>query len=180
MQTVMRDGVGSLDPMPSTESMGYILDLSRPELTPLMDRYAPASPTQTTSILSPPTALIVERRKGEEGPLRQALEDDGWFVKTCSGPGNQDCPIMRGQNCPLRESVDAAIVFIGARGVHRHLGEAPRLRCAADSSSPGVIAVEGGLDPPSYGKRTATVGALREPDDILGAVSALLGAQHDE
>ncbi|MQA99803.1 MAG: hypothetical protein GEU78_05860 [Actinobacteria bacterium] len=164
--------------MPTTDLMGNTLDLSRPELTSLIDRYVPKSPGRLTSLLGRPTALIVERRKGEEGPLRQALEDEGWFVKTCSGPGQHDCPILRGRHCPLRESADAAIVFVEPRDIH--LGQVPRLRCAADSSSPGVVAVERRLDPPSFGSSTATIGALRGPDGILRVVSALLGAEHGE
>ena len=165
-----------LDPMPDMELVGHGLDLRRPELASPMKRYV-SEPTRTqASLLAPPTALIVRRVPGEEAPLREAFENDGWFVKTCAGPGNGNCPIMRGERCPLRESVDAAVVYVDPQQLTGGLGSIPRLRCAADSASPGVVALEGRLGPPRYGRGTAAVGALGGPESILTAVSALLAA----
>lgn len=52
----------------------------------------------------------------------------------------------------------------------------PRLRCAVESPSPGVVAVERSIDPPRFSGKTATVGALREPQEILKMLDALLGS----
>lgn len=121
-------------------------------------------------------ALIVTRVAGDEAALREAFEDDGWFVKSCAGPGKGDCPIMRGERCLLRELVDAAVVYVDGKQLAGGLGSIPRLRCAADSASPGVVALEGRLDPPRYERGTAAVGTLRGPESILTAISALLAA----
>jgi hypothetical protein len=169
-----------LDPLPDLELMGNVLDLGRPELAVLMHRYCSKPPRVQTSLLGPPSALIVTRRPGEETPLREALENDAWFVKTCTGPGKGDCPVMRGEHCPLRESVDAAVVFVDPKERSGRLGAIPRLRCAADSSSPGIVALEGSLDPPRFSGGTATVGSLRGPTAVLSTIATLLGVQQQE
>lgn len=156
------------------ELTGHVLDLGRPELAALMDRYVSHDNRSTPGLLDPPTALIVTRRPGEEAPLREALENDAWFVKTCVGPAEGDCPVMRGERCSLRESVDAAVVFVDPKQLHGGSGSIPRLRCAADSASPGVVALEQSFGPVRYGRGIATVGALRGPKAVLEAVSALL------
>lgn len=163
-----------LDQMPSVEVQGHTLDLGRPELKELVNRYLGSQPRNQTTILRPSSALVVPRHSGDELPIREALENEGWFVKSCSGPGNGDCPVMRGQRCRLRESVDAAVVFVDPGGAGGSPGAIPRLRCAADSASPGIVAVEGSLEPTRFGHGTACVGALRGPDAVLGAISALL------
>lgn len=165
-----------LDPRPDIELMGNTLDLGRPELAVLMNRYSSHRLRTQTPLLNPPTALIVTHRPGVEEPLREALENDAWFVKTCAGPGKGDCPLLRGQCCPLRESVDAAVVFVDPNGLTNGMGTLPRLRCAADSASPSLVVLEDSLDPPHYLGRSATVGSLRGPQAILNAIAALLGA----
>lgn len=162
-----------LDPMPDMDMQGHTLDLGRPELQELMNRYTDSTPRAQTSIFGPPSALVVSRHPGDELPVREALENDGWFVKSCSGPGKGDCPVMRGERCPLRESVDAAVVFVDANRLAGGLGNIPRLGCAADSASPGVAVVEGSMEPTRFASGTACVGALRGPDAVLSAISAL-------
>lgn len=125
----------------------------------------------------PPVALVVPRVAGDEVPVQRALEDEGWFVKTCAGPGRTDCPLMGGVRCPVRESADAAIVFVDPAETPRALGTTPRVRCASASGSPAVLALENRLDPPQYAGGTATVGSLRGPDGMLTAISTLLGAR---
>lgn len=169
-----------LDPMPDVELRGNVLDLGRPELAALMNRYCPEQPRVQPSLLRRPSALIVTRREGEECPIREALEKEAWLVKTCTGPGKGDCPIMRGERCPLRESVDAAIVFVDAKRLAGGLGMLPRLICAADSASPRVVAIEGSLEPTRYGNGAACVGAVRGPDAVLEAISALLAGRRSD
>ena len=120
------------------------------------------------------TALIVSPYPSEDMPLREEFEKDGWLVRTCAGPGMCDCPVMRGKPCPLRESVDAAVVYVDPKELKGGSRMIPRLRCAADSASPGVIALEGRFDSPKYGRGTAIVGALRSPKMVLTAISALI------
>lgn len=163
-----------LDPMPDLELMGNILDFGRPELGVLMDRYCPKSPRAQASALGPPSALVVSYHPAVATPVREALEKEGWFVKSCAGPAKGDCPLMSGKRCALRESVDAAVVFVGPSRLDGGLGSIPRLRCAADSASPGVVAVERSVQPTRYAKGTACVGALRGPNAVIEAISALL------
>ena len=167
----MSNGVNVLEPTVSTELLGYSLDLGRPELAELMERYAPRSPHSPEMLLGPPTAVVVTRWPGQEGPVKKELEADGWSVDVCDGPGRRVCPLMQGKSCPLRSRADAAVVFVSPK---EGLGSMPRLRCAADPASPGVVALEGRLDSTRFSGTTASVGELRGPGAIASAVSALL------
>jgi hypothetical protein len=159
----------TLQAVPDPELGGPVLDLGRPELRSLMERYVSEPARRTPALLDPPTALVVGRSPGEDEPVRQALREEGWTVVTCEGPSVEGCPVMRGNACPLRASADAAVVYVspGAPSL-------PRLRCAADSASPAVVAVESSFDPPRYGTSTATVGALRGPQAVMKALHRLL------
>lgn len=166
-----------LERVPNIELRGHVLDLGRPELAALMDRYVSHDNRPTPGLLQPPTALIVTHRSDEEAPLKEALENDAWSVKTCAGPGKGDCPVMRGERCPLRGSVEAAVVFVDAKSLNGGSGSIPRLRCAADSASPGVVALERTFDPIKYGNGIASVGALRGPRAVIEAITTLLERQ---
>ena len=58
-----------LDPMPGMEVLEHRLDLGRPELRELMNRYSCATPRASTTLLGPPAALIVVEppRRGNSG-----------------------------------------------------------------------------------------------------------------
>ncbi|MGI8774500.1 MAG: hypothetical protein ACR2KQ_05735 [Actinomycetota bacterium] len=166
--------MGSLwDPTPAVE-LRRTLDLERPELKALMNRPSGNHPPRAqTSILAPPAALIVKHGDGESA-VRDALESEGWLVKTCEGPACGTCPIMSGQNCPLRESVEAAVVFVGPEQSRNVMGILPRLRCAADSASPAVVVLQGSLDAAQQAGPTVTIGALRGPGAIVAALRRAL------
>lgn len=167
----MSNDVNVVEPIVSTELLGYTLDLGRQELTELMERYVPSRPHAQAELLGPPTAVIVTRWSGQEEPVKKELESDGWSVEVCNGPGRTPCPIMRGEPCALRQRADAAVVFMSpAEGT----ASTPRLICAADPSSPGVVALEGRLDSPRFSRRIATVGARRGPRTVVSVVSELL------
>lgn len=170
----------ALERTPNAELADEPLDMSRPELQGLMDRYCTKSPEAQRSTIGPPTALIVTRHPGEEAALQETLADEGWAVKTCAGPGTGDCPLMHGHRCGLRNSVDAAVVHVDPNGFSGSLGTIPRLRCAADSSSPGVVVLEGSREPARLLGRSATVGALRGAAEVVDTVTTLLRAQRDE
>jgi hypothetical protein len=167
----MSNDMNVLDPIAGTELLGYSLDLGRPELVQLMDRYAPSSPHLPEVLLGPPTAVVVTRWAGQEAPVKKELEADGWSVQVCDGPGRRVCPLMGAEECPLRARADAVVVFVSSK---EGLGSTPRLRCAADSASPGVVALEGRIDSARFSGTTASVGELRGPGAITSAVSALL------
>lgn len=139
------------------------LDLARPELRPILDRYAPRS------------ALIVGRQSSS-AELSDALTEAGWQVRACEGPGHNRCPLLEGNPCTLRESVDAAVVYIDGRATWPGSGLLPLLRCAADTASPAVVALEGRVDRPVVKDGHAVVGALRSPDTIMATMETIAGA----
>ena len=127
--------------------------------------------SKDVNVVDPPTAVIVTRWSGQEDPVKKELENEGWSVAVCDGPGKTLCALMRGEPCALRDKVDAAIVFMSpAEGT----ASTPRIRCAADPSSPGVVAMEGRIDPPRFIGTTATVGAKRGPGEVVSTVCELL------
>jgi hypothetical protein len=83
---------------------------------------------------------------------------------------------MRGEHCELRASADVAVVFADPKGSKAALGMLPRVRCAADRASPGVVALERRFDPPSFVNATAVVGALIGPKAILEAARSLIAS----
>lgn len=116
-------------------------------------------------------AVIVTRWPGQEDPIKKELEHDGWSVEVCEGPGRRVCPPMQGGSCDLRQTSDAAVVFMSSK---EGTASAPRVRCAADSSSPAVVVLEGSIGAARFSGTTATVGALRGPGAVTAALSALL------
>lgn len=149
--------------MPPIEAAmdAHRLDLSRPELRPIMKWYAPRSAVVVT-LSSRPAALIA------------ALGEDGWSVSTCAGPGRVRCPLLESSGvCAARRCADVAVVFADPRALWPRGSLLPRLRCAADPASPAVVALEGRLDPVTPGRGRAIVGALRGPSTIVRAARAL-------
>ena len=166
---------------PATDALSaQPLDLEVPIVGGRTERPWAFAPLSRATALGPPVALVVSEHLGDAAPFQAALRDEGWLVTQCAGPGGGDCPLMRGERCSLRESVDAAVVFVDMKGHPGGLGTIPRLRCAADSASPGVVAVENSIEPTRYGGGTACVGALRGPNAVLKAISALLACRHSD
>lgn len=142
-----------------------------------MMRYSSARPQAVLCMLRPPAALIVDLPGASEEPLKKTLEEQGCFVKSCAGPGRTRCPILEGKPCPLRESVNVAVVYMDPELTWPGTGMLPRLRCAADSSSPGVIALQGRLDQPRYGRGKATMGALSGTKAILDTIDTVMSQE---
>lgn len=114
------------------------------------------------------SVLIMGRAEDRLDGLRGELTSLGWDVFTCEGPGHTPCPVLRGRKCPLRELVDAAIVFVDGKAP---AGALPRLTCAAQDAAPVVIALEGRLDPPvRQQERVVVVGGLQRDDVLTSAV----------
>lgn len=148
------------------------LDLSRPELIEVMDRYR--SRPVATPAFRQPVALIVRRPGLPSDPIQRALLAEGWAVQTCEGPGAATCPLMIGKPCGLRESADVAVVYVGKRGPSTGTDTLPRLRCASHPASPSLIAIEDSIQGPAYTTRAATVGGLRDPRTIIEVIGRLL------
>jgi len=160
------------NPVPDPELIPPALDLSRPELTEVMDRY------QTRSVAVPavrrPVALVVRRPGLPTDALKRALTDEGWAVQTCDGPAVSACPLMVGEPCDLRERADIAVVYVDKRAPSTVTSTLPRLRCASHLASPGVIAIEASIQSPAFTDHSVVVGGLRDPGTIIGAIRRLL------
>ena len=121
----------SMDP----EVLGASLEQNRPERSRFLKRYVPRS------------LLIVGRGVRR---YRGASRDPagGWVaIDSCIGPNGANCPLLRGRGaCTKRECADVAVVFVDA--AHSVTGSLPLVRCAADPSSPAVVALEGQADAP--------------------------------
>ena len=140
--------------------LGPRLDLNRPELSGLLRRFVPRS------------ALIVGRSVDETAELRATLLEEGWQIDSCIGPNGVNCPLLGGRGaCTKRESADVAVVFVDA--AHSVAGSLPLVRCAADSSSPAVVALEGQADPPVMNGDRALVGALRTARTVAGTADTI-------
>ena len=156
--------MNKLDSSTDPEVLGSPLDLNRPELRGVLKRYVSRS------------ALIVGRSVDEAADLKTALVDDGWWITSCDGLVHVLCPLLRGRDsCPKRECADVAVVYVdAARSV---TGSLPLVRCAADPSSPAVVALEGQTDEPMIDGDRALVGALRTARTIADTVAAIAGKQ---
>ncbi|HZK50524.1 MAG TPA: hypothetical protein VFD47_03035, partial [Actinomycetota bacterium] len=81
-----------LDCSTDPDVLGSPLDLNRPELRRVLQRYVPRS------------ALIVGRSVDEASDLKSALLDEGWRIRSCDGPAQVGCPLFRGgRPCSKRE-----------------------------------------------------------------------------
>lgn len=136
------------------------LDLSRPELRSVAERYFP------------PVALIVRGKEPTE-ELEDALHEDGWKVKVCHGPEEIRCPMAEGRPCSLRESADAAIVVVSDDWDDRE-PLMDRLHCAGDRTCRTVLAIENSDDAPRRLHHITLQGArpvaaiVAEADEIAG------------
>ena len=142
------------------EILGSPLDLNRPELLGVHNRYMSRS------------ALIVGRSVDEATDLKSALLDDGWRVESCGGPTRVSCPLLQRRGpCPKRDCVDVVVVYVPA--TRSAAGALTLVRCAADPSSPGVVALEGQADEPMIDGDRALVGALRTGRSIADTAAAI-------
>ena len=89
-------------------------------------------------------ALLVGAEVQTEKRVSEVLGDWGWQTETCPGPSASRCPLMVAGRCDLREGADSAVVFVNPSHSGPS-GSLPKLRCAADRSSPYVLVLEGSL-----------------------------------
>ena len=164
---VVEEGIG-------LDVSAYIEEIPGPEIVELMDRLMQPSLGPLDSTARAPSALVVTRSADEDLPFTEALRDDGWVVLSCSGPGQGGCPLMRNERCPMREIVDVAVVFVDGSNAQPGLAAIPRIRCAADPSSPGMVVMEGRSDAAAYAGFTGTIGARRGPGALLDAIDTVL------
>lgn len=159
--------------VPDPELIGPVLDLSRPELSQVMDRYR----TPEAMPVRGPVALIVERPGLPSQRIKEAFRQEGWQVEACNGPGGSPCPLMLGEPCGLREGADIALVYVDKRAPSAATNTLPRLRCASHPASPSIVAIEGSIQSPAFTDHAATVGGLRDPRTILDVVKRLVFAR---
>jgi hypothetical protein len=164
--------VMDLKNVPDSDPRTNTLDLTRPELHELLERY------ETTEGDSEGQTILVMGRPPElTGPLVQSLHERGWSVVSCAGPSIERCPLIEGHGvCDKRRVVDGTIAFVHDRGGPPSLDLTLRLRCAGDADSPTLLAVEGKVDPPTILGATGVIGALRGPESLVHGCEVLLRA----
>ena len=113
-------------------------------------------------------ALLVGAGDQTEKRIEQVLEDWGWETVTCAGPSASRCPLMVGGRCELRESADSAVVFVDPSHSSPS-GILPKLRCAADHSSPYVLVLEGRLTQTEVRTGGKVIGSRRGEEAIAYA-----------
>ena len=145
------------------------LDLSRPELEGVMARYSTPRSIESPIAISG-NALLVGADQETEARLRTELETRGWETSTCPGPSIATrCPLFVGGKCELRENADAAVVFVDTSRVST-AGVLPKLRCAADRSSPYVLVLENRINGATERQGGIVIGSGRGASAIADAV----------
>lgn len=94
-------------------------------------------------------------------------------MKRCEGPSHASCPILRAKPCPLRRSVDLAVVQGDGKKTWPASGLLPRLLCAHDAPTPVIVLLEGRADPPSC-ERTAVVIGADQPAALIASTARVL------
>ena len=155
---------------PDPMSLQPILDLTRPELLPLLRRYVPSSPP----VVVPPrgTALVVSTIDANDEDVAETLQERGWFVELCPGPVEAGCPLLRNGTCELRDSADVALVYLPETKAGA-AGTLIRVLCAAAGDGTTVVAIEGSDSSARTMGRKATIGAERAAEEIAETVCAV-------
>lgn len=164
------------DGLRDPELMAPTLDLSRPELAEVMARYVHEIPASVDTESPKRSVLLVRNGMTSATETEEAFQHAGFTVETCDGPSCGHCPLLSHESCELRESVDVAVVFIDLDAHNPHASSLLRARCAADASSPGVVAVDGSIETQRSAGRNAVIGARRGPEAIVRTALSLLDA----
>lgn len=151
----------SLDP----EMSAPTLTLTRSEMRGVLRRYAPLQ------------VLIVGPDRGVA--LDTELAERGFRVETCRGPGRNDCPLLRGQDCTLRSDADVAVVHLDPSRGPSDGATLARVRCAVETSTPALIALDGRFDRRADRGGITTMGAARSAAEIADVVEELSEADED-
>lgn len=138
------------------------LDLTRPELRRLLERYVDRS------------ILVVGRDDTTRNGIEEGLRARGWSVGTCPGPGRTRCPVLEGKECALRTEADAAVVLVDAGKTWPRSSLLPQLWCAAHGSSPSVVALVGRSHPPAKVNGRGVVGTSRGARGVEEAIGLVL------
>ena len=113
------------------------------------------------------TVLVVGEPSPSVSSIDHALEDAGYEVCSCAGPGNRPCPVLNGRRCPLGERPIAALIY------HPGLGGryAP---CGSEFRIPSVIVEERLAAEPEPVGRYARVGLDHGADHVVTTMRGLL------
>jgi hypothetical protein len=169
-----RPGAPSTVDLPDPELLGASLDLERPELRSILERYVPRHRTSRTAV--PDTdrdvALVAF-----PGPLRGVLAAAfaAWRVHECAGTPHVACPLTTsGRPCELRAAVDLAVVAIDG-DVNLSNGGVALTSCAGCSGSSGVIVLlQHRVEVIDVEGHTAIIGAGSTPQQIVAVAEYML------
>ena len=167
--------VGLVDP----ELLGVPLELERPELRSILERYVSRSRTPRSA--RPGTdrdVVLVAFPNQLQEELAALFAACGWRVHECAGPPHVACPLTTSDApCELRATVDVAVVGV-AGDVNLSNGGVALTSCAGCPASPGVIALlrhrEEVID---VDGSTAIVGAGSTPEQVAAVAEYMLSAK---
>lgn len=123
-------------------------------------------------VLVTPRILLVGDPDGPSGGrlqvMTEALEEDGFAVRSCAGPTHGGCPVLDGKPCPVGGLLSGVVVYHPAdyTGPVPNCGRAlhlPELTIEADSDRE-----------PEVARDTALVGAARGPETAVRALHAIV------
>jgi hypothetical protein len=82
------------------------------------------------------TVLLVGEPSDRVDRIGRALEEAGYEVCSCAGPGNRPCPVLLGRDCPISDRPLAALIS-------RSVGDlAPPAPCGPALGVPAVVIQE--------------------------------------
>ena len=164
------------DDAPDPEMLGVPLELERPELRPILDRYiSRGRAPHSTSPGGDRDVALVAFPSPQQGDLAAAFAACGWRVHECAGPPAEFCSLTTsGRRCELRAAVDVAVVAIGG-DVNLSNGGVALTSCAGCPASPGVVVLLGhNADQIEVEERTAIVGTGSTPQQVVAVAEYML------
>jgi hypothetical protein len=172
----VRSGAPGKVDLVDPELLGVPLDLERPELTSILERYVSRSKTPRSALPGTDRDVVIVAFPGPlQDELAAAFSACGWCVHECAGPPHVACPLTTSDKpCELRSTVDVAVVAIDG-DVNLSNGGVALTSCAGCSASTGVIVLlrhrEEVIDVEEH---TAIIGAGSTPQQIVAVAEYML------
>lgn len=121
------------------------------------------------TVRTPKVVLVGDPGGGRLYRLHEALDEHGYGIRSCPGPGRRPCPVFEGGPCPIRGHPVAAVISPSAsyRG--------PALPCGKALGVVSVTVLDALAWPPVvFGPDQALVSSAAGPETTVRAVSRLV------